>query len=177
MQRILTRREKLILYLTAGVIVFALAYNYLLAPFEQRNASLNKSIVLAGGKLNTYHRLLAQKEHLREKYNKFYSSFAASGREADTVVGALSQLENLAKEANIYIVDIRPQTSAGANPQGEVIINLKAEGAVEGYLKFIYSIEHSALLLKIRKFQLSAKPNSQALDGSFSVSFLAAGNG
>jgi hypothetical protein len=177
MQRILTRREKLILYITAGVIVFALTYNYLIAPFAQKNAALNKRIILAGGKLNTYRRLLAQKDYLREKYNKLYSSFKASGREEDTLVGALSQLEGLAKEAGIYIVDIRPQVSAGINPQEEVIISLKAEGAIEGYLKFIYSIEHSALLLKIKKIQLSVKPNSQALEGSFSVSFLSAGSG
>jgi len=147
----------------------------LLAPYMKESAVLDDSIASTRKKLNNYRRLLAQKEHLREKYNKLYSSFKVAGQEGDTVVGALSQLESLAKEANIYIVDIRPQTSTGMRFQGEVIINLKAEGAIEGYLQFIYSVEHSALLLKVKKFQLSAKPNSQALEGSFSVSFLSVG--
>jgi hypothetical protein len=171
MKHILTRREKLILYATAGVVAFALAYSCLIAPFLDKNAALEKRIALTTAKLNTYRRLLSQKDSLRKKYDKLYSSLKVSGREEDTLVGVLSQLESLAKEANIHLIDIRPQVPG----EKEVIINLKAEGTAEGYLKFIYSIEHSALLLKIKKFQLAAKAASQALEGSFTVSFVPLG--
>lgn len=170
MQRILTKREKLILYTTVGVIVFSIAFNLLLAPIIKKNEDLNKKIKLAFTKLKKYTRLVSQKESIQAKFNEFSSTFGIPKEEEDSVVSALSNLENLAKNANIHIIDIRPQAPRTTGAHKEIVIDLRTEGTMEGYLKFIYGIEHSLSALTIKRFQLSAKPNTAALEGTFSIS-------
>ena len=170
MQSILTKREKIILYITIGVIIFSIIFNFLILPVLTKIGLLNKEINLTQARLKKYTQLLSQKDYIQSKYNKFISRVSVSGRRQDTLVDALSELENLAKEANIRIIDIRPQASRNINLYKEIIIDLRTEGTMEGYLKFIYNIENSLLLLRIKKLQLDAKPNSPTLEGSFSIS-------
>lgn len=171
MQKILTKREKLILYVTIGVIIFGIGFNFLLAPVLNKCSALNREINLTRIKLKKYRLLLSQKGNIQKKYNRFASKANLAGTNKDALVNILSELEILAKEANIRIIDIRPQsTSESSSLHKEVSIELRAEGAIDGYLKFIYNIENSLSLLRIKKFQLSAKPNAQTLEGNFSIS-------
>lgn len=163
MIRMLSKRERIILYTTIGVIISAIAFNFIIAPVLTKINYLNNEIKVSRMKLTKYHWLLTQKDNTQNKYSKFSADIAVLGEQKDTSVSALSEIENLAKNADIRIIDIRPQTNS---------IDLKAEGTMEGYLKFIYNIESSLLLLRIKKFQLSTKPNSPTLEGAFSISKL-----
>lgn len=170
MTRILAKREKTILYATIGILVFSLLFNFLIAPVMTKNDALNKEINIARVKLKKYLRLLAQKDSIQEKYKQFSSALKLPGQE-DAAVSALSELESLANNANIRIIDLRPESaSRSAGSYREILIDLRAEGNMEGYLKFLYNLENSFSLLHIRAFRLSAKPNSAILEGSFSVS-------
>jgi hypothetical protein len=96
----------------------------------------------------------------------------------DSLVAALSELQNLAKNAKIRIIDLRPQQVAKTNKKSgkEITIDMRAEGSMEGYLKFIYDIENSLWVLHIKKFQLLAKNNSSALEGVFTISQVSVSN-
>lgn len=170
MLRILTKREKITLYVTIGVIIFAISFNSVIAPILTKNDNLNKEIGLVREKLKKYLWLLSQKDYIQGKFSKFSSTFKISNEQAESSFSALSELETLAKNANIKIIDIRPQTSGSLQPYREINIDLRTEGMIEGYLEFIYNLENSLSLLRIKKFQLTAKPNSQTLEGSFSIS-------
>lgn len=170
MQRILTLREKTILYLAISVIIFSVIFNFLIIPVLKKNGALNKEIALTKTKLNKYTRLLTQKDLIQSKYNKFASRISPSLQDKGTLVSALSTLETLAQESGIRILDIRPQGSRDLELYKEILIDLKAEATLEGYLKFIYNIENSLSLLRIRRFQISAKPNTEVLEGKFSIS-------
>ncbi|MBM3246455.1 MAG: hypothetical protein FJZ13_03895 [Candidatus Omnitrophica bacterium] len=170
MPKILSKREKIILYVAIGVIVFSLGFNFLIAPGLGRNDVLNREISMVRTKLKKYRWLLSQKDYIQNKYNKFSSTLKLPGEQADTLTGALAELENLAKDANVRIIDLRPQPTINPSEYQEIIIDLRAEGTMEGYLKFIYNLENSLSLLKIKRFQLSAKPNNPALEGNFSIS-------
>lgn len=171
MPQLLRKREKLIIYSTIGTIIFAVIFNLLIAPALTKNENLNSEIDLVRTKLKKYFWLLRQENHIQNKYNKFSSTFKVSEQQEDTLVSALSELENLTKAANIRIIDIRPQGLAG-NLAGykEILIDLRTEGTMEGYLRFIYDLENSLSLLRTKKFQLTAKTYANLLDGSFSIS-------
>jgi hypothetical protein len=172
MQKILNKREKIVLYTTVGIIIFSIAFNLFIEPTLSRNETLNKEINIARLKLNKYLKLLSQKEYIQDKYKKFSASLKLSGSGEDTFVGVLSEIESLAKASNIRILDVRPQSPKILDLYKENLIELRTEGQIEGYLKFIYNIENSLSLLKIRRFQLNAKPNTALLEGSFSISQL-----
>jgi hypothetical protein len=172
MQKILAKREKIILYVTVGIIMFSIIFNLFIEPNLSRNENLNKEINIARLKLNKYLKLLSQKEYIQDKYNKFSASLNLSGSGEDTFVGALSEIESLAKASNIRILDVRPQSQKILDLYKENLVELRTEGQIEGYLKFIYNMENSLSLLKIKRFQLNAKPNTAALEGNFSISQL-----
>ncbi|MBM3253533.1 MAG: hypothetical protein FJZ16_04710 [Candidatus Omnitrophica bacterium] len=173
MERLFAKRERVIFYIAIFVIIFSICFNLLIAPILNKNHMLNKEINAARIKLKKYLQLLSRKEYIQTKYSKFTTTLELSDQEEDTAISALSELEDLAKRANIHIIDIRPQSaSKNLNLYKEIFIDLKTTGTMEGYLNFIYNLENSLSLLKIKKFQLSAKPNSQILEGSFYISQL-----
>ncbi len=170
MLKILSKRERTILYTTVGVFIFAVGFNFIIAPILNKNDSLSKEIILSRAKLKKYLWLLSQKDYIQGKYNKLSSTLKVSAEEPDSLVAVLTELESLARNANIRIIDIRPQAPRGSDLHKELTIDLRAEGAMTGYLNFIYNLENSLSLLRIRKFQLTAKANSAVLEGSFSIS-------
>jgi hypothetical protein len=169
---LLKKREKIILYLTAAFGLFALMLNFVILPALNKNAELDKGINYSRIKLAKYRLLAAQKTSLMSKYNKFNSSANLNEATADPLVSALSELEAVANQSNIRIIDIRPQASKNIDIYKEVLIELRTEGNIDGYVKFIYNIENSFALLRITRFRLTAMPNSTGLDGDFSVSKL-----
>lgn len=169
MQKILSTREKRIFYLTLGVAAFALCYNFFLSPVAAKFDQLNRQIELTGAKLNKYTRLLEQKEAIRASYEKYASGLPiAEGQEK---ASPLADLENLCRNSGIRILDLRPQ---GANRSSlgysEALIDLRAEGSIEGYMNFMYNLENSLALLRVKSFQLSVRPNTTDLEGNFSIS-------
>jgi hypothetical protein len=169
MQRLLNKREKVTLYLAIFIVAASVCFNFIIYPILAKNSSLNREIDAARVKLKKYRWLLSQKERLQIKYNNFNSAFKASAPGADTSIITLSQLETMAKNANLRIVDIRPERSKDKGSYKEFVVELRTEGQMEGYLKFIYDIENSLLLLKIKKFQLMAKNSAQILEGTFII--------
>ncbi|MCK9614252.1 MAG: hypothetical protein M0R48_01965 [Candidatus Omnitrophica bacterium] len=166
MHNVLKKREKIILYVTIGIIFFSIAFNFLIAPVLDKYDTLNKEVNLNKTKLKKYLKLLGQKTEIQNEYNKFSSSLALPVDTKDTLVVAMTTLENLAKGASVRIVDIRPQASP---KDDKIIIELRMEGSIEGYSKFIYDVETSLLLLKVKRFQLAAKSNMIGLEGVFTI--------
>lgn len=172
MTKILSKREKIILFATIGIIAFAVVFNLFLAPLLSKNSDLNRQINFTRTKIKKYLWLLSHKDKLQAKYNKFYAGVRIQSESQDPLVTALSELEALAKNANIRIIDIRPQQTKPSDLYPEILIDVRLEGTMEGYLNFIYNLENSPSLFKIRRFQLTAKANSPTLEGAFSVSQL-----
>lgn len=174
MLKVLSKRERNIFYATLGVVIFAALFNFAFAPFLYRNDALNKEIDASRKKLEKYAWLLSQKDIIQKKYGKLNMGQEVSGSKEDTLVSALSELEDLAKKANIKIVDLRPQASKASGLYKEILIDLRTEGTIEGYLSFMYNLESSLYLLKISKFQLSSRPSAQTLEGIFSITQISA---
>jgi hypothetical protein len=170
MKKILSAREKNILYLTIGVVVFSVAFNIFIWPVLNKDAKLNTEIRQARARLNKYTRLLAQKDTILIKSSKLFSPLATLNQKMDTDVLALSELESLANDANVRIIDLRPQASRGSKK--EIIIEARTEGTMESYMKFIYNIEQSLSSLTIKKFQINSRLGAQILEGTFTISQL-----
>ncbi len=157
----------MILWLTVAVVISAVSFNFLSETVFKKNEALNKEISVTRVKLKKYLWLLAHKEGIQNKYKQFSSVTELTPEtKKDTLVTVLSELETIAQGSNIRILDLRPQ----GQKELEALVDLRTEGSIEDYLKFIYNIENSLSLLRIKRLQLNAKPNSQTLEGNFSIS-------
>jgi len=174
MIKVLNKRERIILFSTIGLIILAVLFNFILVPVLSRNEVLDKEIAVASVRLKKYKSLISKKESIREIYEKFCADAKTMEQGEPTSANVLSELENLAQVSGIKIIDIRPQPSAKSGElYQELQIDFRTEGTMPDYVKFIYNLEISPLLLRVKGFQLSAKNNATALEGSFSVSQLA----
>ena len=104
MVKILSKREKLILYLTIGVFISAVAFNFIVSPILNKNDKLNKEIRVGEAKLKKYHWLLKQKDDIQSRYSRLSSGLNVTGKGEDSLVGVLADLEDLAQKANIRII-------------------------------------------------------------------------
>ncbi|MDD5195110.1 MAG: hypothetical protein PHQ96_05510 [Candidatus Omnitrophica bacterium] len=169
MHHFITKREKLLLNSTMGVIIFGLAFHFIINPIFSENDNLNKELTVTRTKLKKYLWLISHKDVITENYKTFTSAYKNSEAHQPQVT-ALTEIEDMAKGAGIRIIDIRPQISTSGPSQEEIFVEIRTEGDMDGYLKFLYDVEDSLSLVKIKKFQLTAKPNTQSLEGSFSLS-------
>ena len=169
MLKVLKKRERIILYFTLGVIIFSVVFNFLIYPGLTENNNLNNEIIVARLKLLKYMGVLSQKEEIQQVYAQLSPSQGISEENQDTFVALLAELESLARAANIRIIDIRPQALAKTSSVKEILVDLRSEGNAEGYLKFIYGLENSLFLLRVKKIQITAKPNSQVLEGTLTI--------
>ncbi|MGD0335818.1 MAG: type II secretion system protein GspM [Candidatus Omnitrophota bacterium] len=165
MIKVLNKRERGILYLAVSVFLIAVCFNFIISPLLSRNAALNKEINTARSKLKRYLRLLNQKEQIKNKYTGRLN--APEGIAENPLALTLAELDSLAKDANIRIIDIRPQATTRSK---EVVVDLRAEGALEDFMKFIYDVETSLALLQIKRLQFSSKPETAGLEAAFSIS-------
>ena len=172
MPKIFKKRERIIFYLVVGLVTASVGFNLAVEPLLVKNNNLSNEINAGRAKLKRYAQLLAQKDAIESEFRKFSVSLNNTGLQ-DASVSALSELENLARAANIRIVDIRPQNAKSADLYKETIIELKAEGSMGDYLKFIYSIENSLFLLKIKRFVLTARADPGSLEANLSISQIA----
>jgi hypothetical protein len=163
--RILSSREKTVIALTLTVTLGSLLYNFLIGPLLDKNKQLDTEINFVRSKLVKYRRLLKQQDGIRQVYDKYASDLKLADVGQDALVSILSELEAFAQSGPIRILDIRPQNT----PQKAVQVDLRTEGTIEGYCKFMYDIENSSLILRIKRLQLTVKPNSDLLEGSFSI--------
>jgi hypothetical protein len=172
MLRVLSKREKIIFYATVGVLCLSAAFNFFNGSFWQKNVSLGREIAITRQRLKKSLRLLSQKEAIKNRYNKLsVRSDLPLAQGGDVLVATLTELEKMAKEAGVRIVDIRPQdVSRGTGLYKEIAVDLRAEGDIGSYFKFIYNLENSLSLLRVRRFQLSSRLNSRSLEGTFAIS-------
>lgn len=169
MPETLNRREKIILLSVIMLVILAIGFRTLVAPVLARNAVLDTEIKITRLKLKKYLGLLNQKEELKNAYAKLSRVSVTPQEGQATSTGILSDIENLANDSGLYIIDIRPEPRKNTASK-ENYVQLRTEGEMESYLKFIYSIENSLRLLQVKKLQLQAKNGSSRLEGNFLIS-------
>ncbi|MBL7070058.1 MAG: hypothetical protein ISS27_01125 [Candidatus Omnitrophica bacterium] len=170
MKKLLTKRERFFVYITASAVIFTISYNTVIEPLVDKDRDLNIEISSKEIKLKKYKELLGQGDQLQKIYKKYLFSEGNPADIQDTFLGALRELEKLAGASGVVILDIRPdQRRKGKGELSESTIELKSEGTLKNYLTFIYKIENTPSLLKINKLQLGSKTNSELLEGRFTI--------
>ncbi|MBU1125392.1 MAG: hypothetical protein KKC84_05160 [Candidatus Omnitrophica bacterium] len=169
MGKVLSPREKRIFILTVGLFIFSVCFHFFLGPFLNRFERAVKKISVTRVRLKKSFQLLSRKEELETRFQEMARTQpASSAKDQDPYIATLTELENLARDSGIRIIDIRPHTVRGSN-QKEIGADIRTEGSLEGLVRFLYRVENSFSLLQVKKMQVSSKANSQLLEGNFSI--------
>ena len=75
----------------------------------------------------------------------------------------LKEIENIANNAAIYLIDMKPMGLKGDESSRKYTVTLNCEAQLEQVADFMYSIEDSEELLTIEKYQMSPKARDSSV--------------
>lgn len=156
----LSNREKIGLYFIGLISVCAVLFYVIIEPVWKKWQDLNESINLNEQKLLKNLKILSQKDQIVELYNKYASDIKMKGSVEEETAVILSEIENIARSSNTYITDIKPQKVKDMEFYKEYFVELEAEGDIVSLTRFIYGLQSSKQILKVRQLRLNAKEDA-----------------
>ena len=161
---------KKILYGSAAAIAIAACAAAFLIPSYREYAGLKQGIREGKLKLKKYRRLISQENILKLKASSVHSGIDLEGSNSGSLTVLLQELESAARNSGVKLTEIKPQANFGRGVTKDLRIELGLAGSLESCLKFIYDIDNSLLLLKIKKLSLDSKPNTDDLQAQIIIS-------
>jgi len=153
----LSKKEKIWLFIGISFLSLAILDRLVLSPIGKRIQLINQDVKIKEKELSRDLRNINQKEIISSEYQQYLKYIRKSGSDEEEIARILGELEELARNSNVYLVDIKPQGTHQIDYYKEYAIQLEAEGRMENLATFLYGINHSALLLRAEKISLSLK--------------------
>jgi len=153
---VLTKREKVLFYLTAIFLFSIIIEKGVFSPLRKKSSYLSKKIISYEVKLIKAKRILQEEERIESAYKKIVNS-----NHSDTSVSFLKEIETITKKIGLHITEIRYQKVQESNIEKRYFVILKGKDKWEKILRFIYEIEKASLLLRIERLQLVSQKNEE----------------
>jgi len=159
----LSKRERILFYLTVTVIFLSLLYNFTLKPLGARWRQLNRQILdkEIGLKRNT--RYLQQKDNVRSAYSKYAGYIKRKGSDEEEIASLLNEVERQARTPGIHIVNIRPKPIKDLNFYKKYILEINCEVTMEECVEFIYNLQKTAQLIRVERLKLISQGKGNPL--------------
>ncbi len=154
----ITKREKILGMISAGVIFGALAYNFVIEPLAKRWNVMEKDIRGKEALLRKHNRILRNKEiieKLHSEYMEYFATKMLTQEEESAIV--LSDIEKMARTANVRITNIKPLAIKSHENYNKYTFRITTESPMSALSKFIYDFQSSQQLLKLERMVLRAK--------------------
>lgn len=153
----LSTRERRILQLAAGCLLFLLADKVVFTRVWEMYSSMEARITEAEG---TYVRNLVnlkRKEIVESDYAKYDSFIRPAGSDEEENAGLLSEAEQVARSNQVVLVDMKPREVKTHQFHKEYAADMDAEAEMGNLIKFIYQIEQSPQLMRVSSAKITLK--------------------
>lgn len=150
-------RERWLFYLAIIFIVGIVSLIVVVEPIWTEWQELNKEIYTEERQLLKNLKILAQKEQISKLYDKYAKNIRMKGSVEEETAVILREIENIARTSKTYITDIKPHKVKDMDFYKEYYVELEAEGNIASLAKFIYDLQTSKQILKVRHLRLNAK--------------------
>lgn len=158
----LSRRERNIFYLAIFFILSVVLYITVVEPLWKKWQALNESISSKEIQLLKNQKILARRDIIAQMYDKYAENIKMKGSVEEETASILREIENIARASNTYINDIKPLKVEDREFYKEYSIEVETEGDISNLTKFIYDLQDSKQILKVRYLRLN--PRDEAGD-------------
>lgn len=159
----LPKKEKKLFYAAVIFISLALFDLLIVSPIFSKMKLLDQEIRDKSSGIKKYSHILSQKDRIlaeRDKYNSFLVSMKSEDEE---ITSLLKEIETMAEKSSVYLIDMKPVEVKGTGEQSKYLVSLNCEAQIEPLITFMYSIENSAGLLTIDKYEMSPKSKESSI--------------
>jgi len=153
----LSRRERLLFFITASLIVVWGSDRFLISPLSNRWRRLNTQILALKTKLSRYVMILSQEKIIEDRYRVYADSFKAKGSKEEVRAAVLQEIETLAKTSGVILTNIIPSTPEEKAFYYRFEIRIELESDISALTRFLYEIQKSQYLLGVTRFNIATK--------------------
>jgi Tfp pilus assembly protein PilO len=151
-----SKRERTLVLATVSITIATIAYGFIIEPIIGGFSIVNRQIRSSTLKLEKGYRLLKRADEIKAEYKKYADLIKPLPSDEEEIASMLKAIEAIARGNNIYINNIRPEPVRQNEFYKEFIFELTVEATVERLGKFMYDIQSSGNLLRVRRLTLSA---------------------
>ena len=153
----LSGREKTLFISGAIIVACILVYIFAFEPIWTEWKKLNELIYSKSIKLVKNRRILGQEKQITKFYNEYAKDIKMEGSVEEETAKILKEIENIARTSSTYIADIKPNKVKDMGFYKEYFVELEAEGDIANLAKFIYELQDSKQILKVRHLRINPK--------------------
>lgn len=157
-----SKREKIIFYITIAVFFFFLLFKFVIEGMFRLDQRLSQELKAKQTQLRRAEQI-AKKGSAQKDYEALIQALKMKRSSEEEMGRILSEVENMAKESGVNILNIRPQEIEDKKFFKRFGVDLRLEGTNQEISKFVFYLESSPLLLKIDKFNLNARSSQRGL--------------
>jgi len=159
----LSKKEKIGLSFALVFMLVAGLDRLIISPIRGRFARVDQSIKISEKQLGHDLRNVHLKDQIAEEFEKYVEYVERSGSDEEEVAKILGEIESLARQSKVYLVDVKPQSPKTIDFYKEFSVEIEAEGEIADLTTFLHHINMSAQLLRVEKLRLNAKESENKM--------------
>lgn len=157
-----SKREKIVVGVTGGVLCLALFYSFGLGSFLKEWRQTGGEVVLLEAKLRRA-ALLARKKPKIESEFKTYAGLLHPEESGQMRTQTLAEIEKVTREKSLKVIEMRPLPTRRQGLFQEYLVEVNMEGTMGQLVQFIYQLQGTSGLLRVERLQISAKSSQGSL--------------
>lgn len=166
----LSKKEKAGLSFALVFLAVAFSDRLIVSPIRERFRRMNQAIKISEKQLGHDLRNVYQKDQIAAAFEKYAKYVERSGSDEEEVAKILGEIESLARQSKVYLVDMKPQTPKEIDFYKEYAVEIEAEGEVASLMTFLHQLNTSLQLLRAEKLRLNAvKKGDKTLKASMLI--------
>jgi Tfp pilus assembly protein PilO len=158
-----SQRERTVLFFAAAAVSLLLIDRVIVGPVVSKIESLTDQIDEKKVDVERDLRILSYRDRIiseRARYDAFLTTIRP---EQEEITALLKEVEGLASESGIYLVDMKPRKIEDLGPSKKFVISLTCEAQMTQVIDFMYNIENSETLLTIEQYDISPKAKGSSI--------------
>lgn len=166
-----SKREQGLVAVTVAITVVTLSYVFIVEPIIEAYGGIDRKIKTYTVKLQKGRGLLMREETIIEQYKKYADLIRPALSDEEEIAAMLKVIEEIASQNQMQITNIRPQPVREGEFYKEFIFELSAEANMRQLGKFIYDIQGSGNILRVKRLILTSSVSTKkVLKASMEIS-------
>ena len=157
----LSNKEKIGLSLAFSVMAVALADRLIISPVRDRFRRIDQEIKISEKQLGHDLRNVHQRDQIAGQFDQYVEYVQRSGSDEEEVAKILGEIESLARQSQVYLANMKPQTPKEIDFYKEYAVEIDAEGEISSLITFLHHLNTSTQLLRVEKLRMGSNKKGQ----------------
>jgi len=157
----LSKRERILFYVTVGIIISAGLINFVISPINRKWRRLNSQLSSLNAKFLRYTKILSLEKDIEAKYKAYADYLKVKGSNEEALALVLQDIERLARNSGVLLTNIIPSGVEKKDFYNKFEVRMDIEADISSLVKFLYELQKSKHLFRIVRLNITTKSGSE----------------